>query len=90
MTKGPITTNANTDLFESNGHRVEAYVFGTWGGATLKFQHSPDGDTNRWLDVPNGSFTANGYVRLDYNPGVKFRVVSTNTSGSTSLSVIAL
>ena len=90
LTKGPITTNTNTDILESNGIKLNVFLKGTWGGATLTLQASPDGTEEKYVPLANGAFTADGGCEVNLNPGVKLRAVTTSTSGSTSLSVYAV
>lgn len=61
------------------------YVGGTFGGAAVKIQLSPDGDL--WVDLPNGSFTSATAVNVDLSAAY-LRASLSNVSGTTSVSVI--
>lgn len=64
--------------FGFNGGKAALYAEATWGGGTVKLQtQSPKGT---WIDVPNASFTANGFVSLDLPPGQYRGNVATATA----------
>jgi hypothetical protein len=76
------TTNGN---FPATATRAPlrdacAILYGTWGGATAKLQASKDG-TN-WVDLTNGSFTADGTCRVQVGEGWFVRVNIASGSGA--------
>lgn len=81
-----ITSNGSgawIPVFRKEALPVVARVWGTWDGATLKFQYSPDYGTET-RDLPDASFTANG-ERAVYLPSTVFRYVVTNAGALTNL-----
>lgn len=71
------------------------FVYGTWNGATVKLQASPDGGTT-WIDVPTDaanssplSLTANGICNFVLGP-CKLRAAISGAGGSTSLTARVL
>lgn len=79
--------------YPSDGQSVNArkfwlFVYGTWDGATMKLQFSPDNGTT-WFDYTSGSFTANGFVSVTGGVGLIWRVNLSNDGATTSLTAIA-
>ena len=60
-------------------------AYGTWDGATLKIQASPDGGTTK-IDITDASFTANGLLNLEVRRGLTYYGNISSAGGSTSLS----
>lgn len=74
------TTNATSEAFEvGQGHRT-AWCWGTFGGATVKLQVSPD--RQKWFDETDLTFTAEGKSNLYVSPGTWVRGVITGGSGA--------
>lgn len=65
------------------GGKAAFIVWGTWNGATVKLQMSPDGTT--WIDVDSTTLTANGGLPVE-TPTVQYRLFMSGAGGSTSLS----
>lgn len=63
------------------------FFYGTFGGGTAQIEASPDGGTN-WVDVPNGSATAETIVNMEIR-ATHLRV-SLSGSSSPSLNVMIL
>jgi hypothetical protein len=61
---------------------LTVYVWGTFGGATVKVQVSPDGAN--WFDLSNYSFSAIGCENIDAATAF-YRLYVTGASGATSL-----
>lgn len=69
-------------------HLRTVYAWGTWDGAALEFEVSPDGGTT-WLDPPNNSFSADGMINLEIR-ATQMRAVQSSSGGSTSISMRAI
>lgn len=82
-----ITTNGNKSAFNvkfvpGRINRGTWAVWGTFNGATVKLQDSPD--NSKFFDVPSASLTAEGQFVID-SPQSYVRVVVSGAGGSTSL-----
>ena len=69
-----------------NGGKASVIAFGTWGGATITLQFSPDGGTTWYAVGTSTTFTANGWATFEIHGRVKIRASLTN-AGTTSLSI---
>ena len=72
--------SADTGAFTLQGGLYAFIASATWGGGAVKLQAlSLDGAT--WIDVPNASLTANGFLTPLYLPGGQYQVdVATATA----------
>ena len=65
--------SADTDAFTLNGGVYALIAAATWGGGTVKLQAlSIDGST--YIDVPNASLTANGFLAPLYLPPGTYKI----------------
>lgn len=60
-------------------------VWGTWNGASVKLQYSPDGEVT-WIDVDGAVLTADGGLPMTLLPSDPLRCVISSAGASTSLS----
>jgi hypothetical protein len=87
-------TDGNGAAFDNPQHRNPApdtfqscYVYGTFGGATVKLQASPVGNGDRWFDT-GVSFTEAGVQNFEVK-AARFRgVVSGGTGESINMDVL--
>ena len=83
-----LTANGDTAMVvperNVNAHALYFDIWGTFGGATVKLQQSPDFGTT-WIDVASGSFTSNGFLAVDM-PTRGFRLNVASASGTTDVS----
>ena len=72
--------SATTAAFQLQGGIYSIAANATWGGGTVKLQGlSIDGTT--YIDIPNASFTANGFYSPLYLPAGQYRInVATATA----------
>ena len=98
-----LLNNVNADVttpveeyFEGQGGPCIAIVRGdAYGGGSVIVQHASKNDVNsaqgtdlRWVNLPNGSFTADGTVQIDYVPRGSFlRAVLNGSSGADNVYV---
>lgn len=76
----PLAENATTGNGTAYAWKGGKGIFtaeATWGGGSVKLQYQTANGT--WLDVTNGSFTANGYLSFDLPPGMLRVVIATST-----------
>lgn len=66
------------------GNTYTVYAYGTWDGATVKFQGSLDG--NYWIDIVNASYTVDRIDNLILATNY-IRAVISGAGASTSLNV---
>jgi hypothetical protein len=78
------TSNANSVKFPSEGFVVSLIAKGTWGGATLTVQVSPD-DGTTWV-TSDVALTSDGIQNFTAGKGVFYRVALSGATGTTSLS----
>lgn len=64
---------------------MTVFVWGTFGGATIKIQFSPDGE--KWFDDPIGelNFTQETIRTQQVSVGIHIRAVLSNAGASTNL-----
>ena len=81
------TTNANGPSVKMNPRIMETsgiftvYVWGTFGGVSIKLQASPDG--SEWFDIPDTTYTIKGI----YNVICKAAYLRGVTTGGSGASV---
>lgn len=82
-----FTANSgNTGILPWQGGEGSVWVYGTWGGGTIKIQWSPD--NINWFDATSDTggsvptFTANFALTLSFAPGYLRGVLSGATSPS--------
>lgn len=78
----PRTTNGSTQSFPSQGRFVTVAVQGTWGGATITIEASPN-DGTTWI-ATDVTFTADGVKNFVTSCGFLYRAT---LSGVTTTSV---
>jgi hypothetical protein len=79
------TTNITTAAQENYSYLQTVFCFGTFNGATVALQGSPDG--SEWFDI--ASFTAKQVIGIGLS--VRFlRAAITNAGGTTSVSLIVV
>lgn len=83
-----ITTNTSTMVssFVHGEYDKVICCSGTWDGATITIQVSPDGGTT-WIDVDHGAYTDDFVKRVSLCYGMKIRGTVSNAGASTDLSV---
>lgn len=81
-----VTANSNGTAAEWGGGQGLLSAWGTWDGATVTLQHSPDGGTT-WINVPGGAFTANDSALMSFPARKKLRAVVSGV-GTSSLNCI--
>ena len=79
------TANGSTEAVPVNGRHVSFIASGTFGGATLTVEISPDGGTT-WVST-GSTLTAAGVVELAYGEGTSLRVTLSGATGTTSVNV---
>lgn len=79
------TTNATSAAASTSNASLTVYCWGTFGGATVKLQVTPDG--SEWFDVDDLTFTSKGVVNLIYGPGQVRGVISGGSGASINLEV---
>nr|RAW03670.1 hypothetical protein DBT41_11730 [Aerococcus urinae] len=78
------TANGSSAVIDWAGHDGLFSVWGTWDGATVALQYSPNGTS--WIDVGSPStLTADGVVKFSIKGG-KIRATLRNAGAQTSLS----
>ena len=80
------TTNATTAAFPGSGGTRTVYCWGTFGGATVKVQLSPDGQ--EWFDIDELTFTAKGAVNAVFVGSLLRGVISGGSSASINLEIV--
>lgn len=82
------TANFSSDAVQWNGGAGTFSAWGTWNGATVSLEWSPDGGTT-WIAVGSAStFTENGLAKFSLGVG-HIRATLSNAGGTTSLSASA-
>jgi hypothetical protein len=79
------TANGSTQAVPVNGRHVSFVAAGTFGGATLTVEVSPDSGTT-WVSTGT-TLTAAGAVEVTYGEGLLLRVTLSGATGTTSLNV---
>lgn len=79
-----VTSDTNIELPTLPGRDYQAAGIGTFGGATVALQTYVDGE---WRAVPDGSWTASFEIVRTNGDGSALRLVTTSTSGTTSISL---
>lgn len=78
------TAAYTTPTFPSQGDVVSLIAKGTWGGALVTVEVSPD-DGTTWV-TSQAQLTADGIVNFIAGRGTLYRVSLTNPNGTTNLS----
>lgn len=88
---------ANTDGSQSTlylgntliyGSYYNIFAYGTWDTATLKLEVSPDGGTT-WMEYgTTATFTANGWAKVELNPGITIRGSVSSVDTETDLNLV--
>ena len=84
------TANGASPTYD--GHRVSefrdtpltVYILGTFGGAKVNIQASPDNAT--WVNIPDAEVTAEAMLNIDLAAN-KIRAFISSASGTTNISV---
>ena len=73
--------------FGTNGGVQTIVCYGTWDGATVTLEVTPDAGTT-WVvvDSTNGVLTANGAFNFEAAAGFSYRLAISSAGGSTSIS----
>ena len=82
-----VSTNQTSVEFESRGGSAIVNIRAdNFDGGTLEIQTASDQDpSDRFITLPEGTFTADSSVKIDYLPqGVKLRVDLTGVGGTAS------
>jgi hypothetical protein len=79
------TTNTTSAAMPGQATRT-VYCWGTFGGATVKVQISPDRE--EWFDVPELTFTEKGAVNASFQGSSLRGVISGGTGASINLEVV--
>lgn len=79
------TDQDSADYVSSGGKAVIHVRASVYGGATVEIQsRTINDDSNRYATLPNGNFTGNGTITLDYVPnGMFIRAKLSSTTGPT-------
>ena len=80
-----VSVDVTSAEFESKGGSAIVNIRAdAFGGGTVEIQTASDQDPlDRFVTLPNGSFTVDASVKIDYLPqGVKLRVDLTGSSGA--------
>ena len=80
------TTNATSAAHPGMGGTRTVYCWGTFGGATVKLQMSPDG--SEWFDVEDLTFAAKTAVNAVFVGSMIRGVISGGSSASINLEVV--
>ncbi|HEY4342835.1 MAG TPA: hypothetical protein VGN05_00700 [Parvibaculum sp.] len=82
-----VTANGSSRLIDWTGGTGTFWAWGTFGGATVALEASPDGTT--WISVgPAVSFTQDGVGGFSLAP-CKLRATVAGASGATNVSASA-
>ena len=85
-----VSINSNSGSFvKPDIDLMTVFAWGTFDGATVKIQFSPDGE--EWFDDPIGelNFTSKALRTQRVTAGVHIRATISNAGGSNNLSVWA-
>ena len=83
-----VSTNSNGTAVQTEGGTMTFAAWGTWDGATVTLQYSPDGGTT-WIPVGSDTtLTANGAANFRVAAGMQIRCVVSGV-GTTSVSANA-
>jgi len=76
------SSTPSTNIFW--GGQGTLYVWGTWDGATVTLQASPDNGTT-WIDLEDATFTQNTVTNITLHTMNQIRASISGAGGSTSL-----
>jgi hypothetical protein len=68
--------------------RYTLVAWGTWDGATVSLELSPDGGTT-WIAITGASFTDDGAANIDTQAGLTYRGAVSGAGASTSVTLKA-
>ena len=81
------TTNTSSPAKYVQGFQATVFAWGTWDGATVTFEVSPDEVT--WFPLTDATFTANGTINIAVPSTVRIRATS-SAVGTSSLNAIVV
>jgi len=82
-----LTANGNTSVSLPVSRRFRVYTFGTFGGATVYLEASPNGST--WFAVDPSGASADVYFDSFLSRDSQYRIRVSGASGTTNVSVVA-